>query len=278
MFKKNTTPFKLSTESSSFARRLVTIFKKLGYKDVKVEIKKNHVNRKNFFYILKCESFSMNSFIHLNKEDGSFYHWDEKLNPCCKRSIARGCFIAGGWLTNPQKSYSLQFTFSSLENMDFYLKVMSDLGFSVKNPNKNQDFILYLKDAEAIADFLSTIGATNSLMKFENIRILKEVKNNVNRAVNCETANLEKIVVSSLRQIENIVLIEKTIGLFHLPKKLREMAEVRLNNREASLQDLGELILPPIGKSGVNHRLKKLEKIAQEIREGKGEKYGRTND
>jgi cell division protein WhiA len=269
--KMNPVQFKFSTEISSLARRLVKILKKLGYQDVRVEFKKNQLRRKGFFYIIKCESFSTQTFIQKNTEKRTFSTLDDTTKTCCKRSLARGCFLAGGWLTNPEKSYSIQLFFSNMEYMNFCFPVLTGLGFPVKNVIKNNDTILYLRDSEAIADFLTIIGATNSLMKFENIRILKEVKNNVNRAVNCETANLEKIVISSLKQIDDITLIERTIGLKNLPKKLQDMAEVRLQNREASLQELGEFLSPPIGKSGVNHRLKKLEKLADEIRTKKGE-------
>jgi cell division protein WhiA len=275
MIKKiNPVQFKFSTEISSLARRLVKILKKIGYQDVRVEFKKNQVRRNGFIYIVKCESFSRKTFIQKNTKNNTFSPLDNITRTCCKRSLARGCFLAGGWLTNPEKLYSIQLIFSNVAYMNFCFHVLTSLGFPMKNVIKNNDTILYLRDSEAIADFLTIIGATSSLMKFENIRILKEVKNNVNRAVNCETANLEKIVISSLKQIDDITLIQRTIGLRNLPEKLQDMAEVRLQNREASLQELGEFLSPPIGKSGVNHRLKKLEKLAAEIRTRKGEENG----
>jgi cell division protein WhiA len=130
--------------------------------------------------------------------------------------------------------------------------------------------VVYLKEGEQIVDMLNIIGAHTSLLELENVRILKEMRNNVNRLVNCETANLSKTVNAAVRQVESIKLIEKEIGLRRLPKNLREIAELRLNYPDESLKELGEMLIPPVGKSGVNHRLRRIEKIAAEIyKEGK---------
>jgi len=127
-------------------------------------------------------------------------------------------------------------------------------------------YVVYLKEGENIVDLLNIIGAHSSLLNLENVRIYKEMRNNVNRLVNCETANLSKTVNASVRQVECIKLIRDTIGLKKLPPNLRQVAEVRLNNPDASLKELGEMLDPPIGKSGVNHRLRRIEEFADELR------------
>jgi hypothetical protein len=128
--------------------------------------------------------------------------------------------------------------------------------------------VLYIKEGEQIVDILNIIGAHQALLKLEDIRVLKEVRNNINRLVNCETANLEKTIEASMRQIESIELIKKKLGLSRLPDNLREIAELRLEYPEASLKEIGELASPPVGKSGVNHRFRKIEEIAEELKGG----------
>ena len=134
--------------------------------------------------------------------------------------------------------------------------------------NEKNSFIIYIKEGEQIVDLLNIVGAHTSLLELENIRIMKEMRNNVNRLVNCETANLSKTVNAAVRQVESIKLIQNSIGLQRLPKNLQEVAELRLSYPDESLKELGEMLDPPVGKSGINHRLRKIEKIAEEIRSG----------
>ena len=135
---------------------------------------------------------------------------------------------------------------------------------------RKQNFIVYIKESEKIVDFLNIIGAHQTLLEFENIRIIKQMRNNVNRVVNCETANLNKTIEAAYDQIQAIEYIEKCLGLQGIPEKLREVAEKRLENPDATLLELGEMLNPPIGKSGVNHRLKKIIQLAEKMKE-KGE-------
>jgi DNA-binding protein WhiA len=131
--------------------------------------------------------------------------------------------------------------------------------------DRKKEFIVYLKEGNAITSFLSVIGAHNALMEFENVRIIKEMRNNVNRIVNCETANLNKTVQAAVHQIESIKYIEEISGLASLPPVLRETAELRLSYPEASLSELADMASGRIGKSGINHRLKKLEQMAKDL-------------
>ena len=144
-------------------------------------------------------------------------------------------------------------------------KLINSYGLNSKVIQRKSNFIIYIKEGEQISDLLNIIGAHSSLLQLENIRIMKDMRNNINRIVNCETANLSKTVNAAVRQIESINLINKEIGLKRLPKNLRDMAELRLKYPDVSLKELGEMLNPPVGKSGVNHRLRRIEKIAEEL-------------
>lgn len=149
--------------------------------------------------------------------------------------------------------------------------LMDSFKLHSKVTKRKGNYVVYLKEGENIVDFLNIIGAHSALLELENIRILKEMRNNVNRIVNCETANLQKTVDASVRQVENINYIKEHLGFDKLPENLREIAKMRLAYSDATLKELGEMLNPPLGKSGVNHRLRKLDKIAESLRNMKGE-------
>ena len=180
---------------------------------------------------------------------------------CCKRSFLRGAFLGGGSISRPSSDYHLEMV---TENEDFahtIIKVMHSFSLKAKLTDRKNDFIVYLKDGESITNFLSVIGAHGAMMDFENVRIVKEMRNNVNRVVNCETANLNKVVKAAVRQINCIKYIDEHMGLSQLPQGLQDTARLRLENPDASLNELVEYA-NGIGKSGINHRLKKLQEIA----------------
>ena len=190
-------------------------------------------------------------------------------NLCCKRAFLRGAFLAGGSVSDPEKSYHLEI---SSPGRDKALQVAGcakafELDAKIVERRKYQ--ITYLKEGSHIADMLNVMGAHVSLLEFENIRIVKDLRNDVNRKVNCETANMDKTVRAALKQVEDIRYIMDTVGLDSLDEALADVARVRLEYQDASLKDLGEMLLPPVGKSGVNHRLRKISQIADEIRGNK---------
>lgn len=182
-----------------------------------------------------------------------------------KKDFLRKVFLSNGAITDPQKEYHLEITSDSIELAEVFRDIMFEFGINAKIIEKKYNYSTYIKDAESIALFLNVIGAHKSLLEFENIKVMHEMNNQINRMVNCETANLSKIVNTAVRQIEAINKIKATIGLANLPDGLREIAKLRLENPDMGLLDLGKLLNPPLGKSGVNHRLKKLEDIAKEI-------------
>ena len=186
-------------------------------------------------------------------------------NSCCKRAYLRGAFLCIGSMTDPMKGYDLEFV-CELEN-DAVLLQSFLKGFDIESKIsiRKKQYILYIKDAEGLVDTLNVMGAHNSLMDLENLRVEKDFRNLINRKVNCEAANITKTVNASAKQIEDILKIEASIGFESLPPQLRQMAEIRIEHADSSLSELGTFLDPPVGKSGVNHRLRKLTKIAESI-------------
>lgn len=185
-----------------------------------------------------------------------------------QKAIVRGAFLGAGSMNNPENNYHLEVIFLEKENSVFVLNICKLFEIKMKTIEKEEKTILYIKDGEGISRFLALTGAVKSVLKFEDIRILKEMKNNVNRLVNCETANLNKIVNASVNQINDIKLIKKLNKFEELPDYLKEIANVRLEFPDVSLKELGQKLNPVLGKSGVNHRLKKLQEIAEDLRRG----------
>ena len=185
---------------------------------------------------------------------------------CCKQAYIRGAFIAGGSVTNPEKGYHLEIVCDTEEKAGLLIDVIKDFDVDAKLTERKHSFVVYIKDGSMIVDLLNVMGAHVSLMDMENVRILKDVRNRVNRKVNCETANLNKTVNAAVKQIDDIKFIESKKGLKYLPDNLRVIAEIRLEEPELSLVDLGKMLDPPLGKSGVNHRLRKISEIAGELR------------
>lgn len=187
-------------------------------------------------------------------------------NSCCQRAFLRGAFLSVGSMSDPQKGYHLEFVCTRQDKALQLQSLIHGFDLEAKIVKRKKYFVVYLKDGEAIVDLLNVCGAHVSLMRLENLRILKEMRNSVNRRVNCETANITKTVTAAARQIEDITFLRDHYGLEKLPGHLCQMAYVRLENPDAPLKELGEMLDPPVGKSGVNHRLRKLSELAEGIR------------
>ena len=187
-------------------------------------------------------------------------------NSCCKRAYLRGCYMAVGSMSDPYKSYHLELVCGLQAQAEQLLKILHDFSLDAKMIIRKKYHVVYMKEGENIADFLNITEAHKALMEFENTRIYKGMRNMVNRKVNCEAANITKTVNAATRQVEDIRLIREKMGLEGLPEPLRQMAYVRLENPQASLGELGKLLDPPVGKSGVNHRLRKLGELAKELK------------
>lgn len=195
--------------------------------------------------------------------------WDQKSTmpqeEQIKRLHIRELFLKSGFVNNPKKDYHLEIIFSEEKKASEIENLLLEFSIHSKTIKKGKGYMLYIKDGEEISNFLALIGAMSSVLKFEEVRVERELKNNINRAVNCETANLNKTIDAAIKQIEAIEKIKKNRKFESMPEALKEIADLRINNPHASLIELGQSLKKPIGKSGVNHRLKKILEIAEEI-------------
>lgn len=183
-------------------------------------------------------------------------------NECCKRAFLRGAFLAAGYIRDPNTDYHLEIKAAGEERAEELKDLMDFFSLPARITHRKGAPVVYLKEAEAVSDFLSMVGASKSRLEWENVRILRGIQGDVNRRVNCETANLKKTADAGMNQLKAIEKIENEKGLRSLPEQLRQIAQVRLEHPDLSLQELGALLDPPLGKSGVNHRLRKLMEIA----------------
>ncbi len=268
---------RITTENPAVARLIFVLLKRVYQLQTELIMKENRTLKKHHIYEMFIERAN-DILVDLDilRLEGDAYLLNDELpksllsKGCCKKAYLRGIYLGSGSLSAPEKSYHLEL----ISHNDYYAKQLMkfinqtyDLGCKVTMRKKN--YIVYIKESEKIVDFLNIIGAHQTLLEYENIRILKQMRNNVNRVVNCETANLTKTADAAFEHIHAINIIEQAEGLDGLPDKLREIAEMRLENQEASLKELGELLNPPIGKSGVNHRLQKLIELAEQIQNRK---------
>lgn len=195
--------------------------------------------------------------------------WDTNAQMKQDEQIARLCireaFIKSGSMNDPNKKYHLQIMFKTKKKAEEMQKLLENFYIHPRIIKKENNYMLYLKDGEEISQFLALIGANNTVLKFEEVRVIKEKRNDINRLVNCETANLNKTISAAVKQIEDIKLIKAKGKFATLPENLQEIANLRIENPDLSLVELGKLLKEPIGKSGVNHRLKKISTIAEEL-------------
>ena len=191
-------------------------------------------------------------------------------NSCCKRAFLRGAFLAAGSVSDPERFYHFEIACLTEEKAEQIRDVISAFGIDARIVARKKYFVVYVKEGDQIADLLNVMEAPKALMEFENIRIMRDMRGSVNRKVNCETANIQKTVSAAVKQIEDITFIRDTEGFESLPEGLAEIAALRLEKPEASLKELGESLDPPVGKSGVNHRLRKLSNLAEDLREKRG--------
>ena len=266
---------KITTELNSVARRIFKLLKKEFGINTTISVNKNQMLKRNNSYVLTVKSESgaeilLKKLGILEDRDGFFpTNCVPKLvfdDDSLKKSYIRGAFLGGGSISDPEKNYHMEFVANHEDYANSLKDLINSLGFNSKIVARKNSFVVYLKESEQISDLLSMIGAYQALLSLQNTKVVKEMRNNVNRIVNCETANLSKTVNAAVRQVENIKLIQNKIGISSLPENLQEIALLRVEHEEMSLKELGEMLNPPISKSGVNHRLKKIEQIANDLK------------
>ena len=251
---------RMHTENLAVARKYFTLLKKTFNIDMSVSVRQNRSSSGS-------RSFEVTSYADMSAVRHVLIQ-----NPCCRRAFIRGAFLASGSVSDPEKSYHFEIVCPERAMAEQLSGMLDSFGVEAKITLRKHSYILYVKEGSQIADILNVMEAHVGLMKFENIRILKEMRNSVNRQVNCETANLNKTVSAAVKQIEDIQYIQKTIGFEQLPENLAEIARLRLEQPGMSLKELGQMLTPAVGKSGVNHRLRKLSFIAEELRDHKEER------
>lgn len=264
----------LSTENAAVARKIYRLLKDVFTASGEVIIRRRRLLRKSNVYMVRVsDTEKVNEIVHqldlLHEVAGAAAVIDlnSLRQKCCRRSYLRGAFLGCGSVNSPSRTYHLEFVIKDENYAAALCRLLNRYDLHAKINQRKNDFVVYLKDGNAIGQLFGLMGAHSALLAFENIRVVKEMRNNVNRIVNCETANLRKTVDAALVQREVIDYIVVKIGLDNLPAKLRETAELRRLYPEASLQELGQMHDPRIGKSGVRHRLDRLKEMAEQRRQ-----------
>lgn len=267
----------LHTENVAVARRFYSLIKEVFQTQPQVSSTHHDFLKKNRFYkIAILDSGAALRILKAVRLINSLGQMDEEFsvrdNPvlqrtCCRRAFLRGAFLSAGSITDPEKNYHFEIACAVREKAEQLRELFAFFGLDAKIVMRKKYYVLYLKEGAMISDALNIMEAHVALMRFENVRILKDVRNSVNRRVNCEAANINKTVSAARKQIEDIEYIKNTVGLERLPANLRDIAAARLAQPDATLKEIGESLPSPVGKSGVNHRLRKLGQIAQNIRE-----------
>ena len=270
---------RIYTENVTVARKLFLLLKETFGIRSEILIRQSHTPGKSRAYVvlvrdaesvrrilLACKMIDRDGEIGENYRTVRDYILRQD---CCRRAFIRGAFLASGSISDPERSYHLELVCQNEERAEQLRDIIATFGLDAKTVVRKKYYVVYIKEGNQIVDLLGLMGADIALMDLENIRIVKEMRNTVNRKVNCETANLNKTVSAAMRQVADIEYIRDTKGLEFLPAQLEEMARVRLEAPEASLLELGQMLDTPVGKSGVNHRLRKISEIADGLRGGK---------
>lgn len=273
---------KIHTENLIVARKCFTLLRKTFNIRTEISIRRNLSKQNTSYWLLVKkheEALRLLQAAKLLTQEGDVL---EELSIvrntvvqqyCCRRAFIRGAFLVSGSISDPEKSYHYEIVCSAKGKAEQLQKIINSFEIDAKVILRKKSYVVYVKEGAQISDLLNIMEAHVALMKFENIRILKDMRNAVNRKVNCETANINKTVSAAVKQIEDIRYIRDTIGLENLAEALKEMALTRLSYPEATLKELGDLLTPPVGKSGVNHRLRKLGEIADKLRQNKEVHY-----
>lgn len=273
---ENTITLKIQTENIDVARKSYILIKKTFNFAPEISIRQNAYLKNSRTYTITVNRHEQAvKILMATKLIDEYFDVNENMNTinniitknvCCKRAFIRGAFMASGSISDPEKSYHFEIVCPAQEKALQIQNLILNFEIDAKIVERKNHFVVYIKEGWGIVEILNVMEAHISLMELENIRILKEMRNSVNRKVNCETANINKTVSAAVKQINDIEYIRDNSGLEILPEQLLEMAMVRLENPDASLVELGGLLSKPVGKSGVNHRLRKISEIAEDLR------------
>lgn len=264
------------TENVIVARKYFTLLKKTFNINTEIQIRRNMAIKKSVLYLLVVKDHDQVktlfqatrlTYEEETQEKGLLVDQLIVQNTCCKRAFIRGVFLAAGSMSDPEKTYHFEVVLPDLIRAEQLRDIINSFMIDAKIVIRKRYYVVYVKEGSQIVDLLNIMEAHIALMNFENVRIVKEMRNSINRQVNCEAANINKTVQAAAKQIDDIIFIRDTIGFDNIAEGLEEIAELRISYPEASLKELGTMLNPPIGKSGVNHRLKKLMFIADGLRQ-----------
>ena len=276
---RNRYGIKIHTENISVARKVFTLIKKTFNIESDISVRRNILRQSVSYSIIVKQHKDALRILQATKLTEEYRNGFEEIhivNPlvvqqtCCKRAFIRGAFLAAGSMSDPEKSYHFEIVCAA-EAMAVQVRdLICSFEMDAKIVQRKKAYVVYLKEGSQIVDILNVMEAYVSLMELENVRILKEMRKTVNRKVNCASANINKTVSAAVKQVEDITYLRDTIGFEKLSEGLEEIALARLSHPEASLKELGEFLSPPVGKSGVNHRLRKLSELAEKVRQEQG--------
>ena len=259
----------LETENVTLAKKYYTLLKRTFSGNVMLKIRGQAGVGKIHQYsiMIRDEALVDQLLEYAILEDDARFRGEVLQKDCCRRAFIRGAFLASGSMSNPGKSYHFEIVCRHETQADNLCRLICQYGIAAKIVQRKNRFVVYIKESEGIIDVLNVMEAHKGSMDLENVRIIKEMRNSANRQSNCDSANINKQVKAATKQLEDIRLIQEHVGLDNIPAALQEMALVRMEHPDVPLQELGDFLDPPVGKSGVNHRLRKLAAIAEEIRE-----------
>lgn len=268
-------------ENDTVVRKYFTLLRKTFNIEAEITVRESCYSKKGSIYSVTLQKEEeINAVLKGTKLSGEdtygemLVFQDGQLltqRSCCKRAFIRGAFLASGSISDPEKGYHFEIVFSDEAKAKQLQTMMCSFQIDAKIVKRKKSYVVYVKEGAQIVDMLAIMEANISLMNLENIRIIKEMRNSINRRVNCETANINKTVNAAVKQAEDIRLVRDRIGFENLKEGLAETAELRLRYPEATLKELGMLLHPQVGKSGVNHRLRKLSELAEKLRENEEE-------
>jgi DNA-binding protein WhiA len=269
--------FVFHTEHIAVARKCFTLLKEAFQIRAEIAVRRNtYLKKVRAYRITVCDhedAMRLLRATRLIRDDGEI---QEELSlsgnlivqqVCCKRAFIRGAFLAAGSISNPGKYYHFEVVCAAMEKAGQLRELIQYFGIEAKIVRRKRSAIVYVKESAQIVDILNVMEAPLALMELENIRIYKDMRNDVNRKVNCETANINKTVSAAVKQVQDIHSIQEIVGLDTLSDGLRQIALARLEYTDIPLKELGDLLSPPVGKSGVNHRLRKIGEIAENLRQ-----------
>lgn len=264
---------KMTTENLSAIKRVYNALKRIYDIEPVTNIAKEKIEKEMLFELYVADKKDLqkifeNTLININSELQIVIDDNGKIKEkeCCMKSFLRGVFLGSGSITTPENSNHLEIVLNNVENANFINKILHLLKINAKIIKRKKTTVIYLKDAEEISNFLAVIGASKAVISYEQTRVMKEYRNDINRKINCEVANMDKVATAASRQLNDIMILRKENRFMELSEELREVANMREKNPEASLEKIGEMLEPKLSKAGVSHRFKKIKILADELR------------